>query len=46
MLRWELKGDSVRLRLVSGGDQAYSQSLQAGLSEWASEADETAFVDL
>ena len=42
----ELEGDSVRLKLVSGGDQAYLQSLQAGMSEWASEADETAFVDL
>ena len=41
----ELEGDSVRLRPVSGGDQADSQSLQAGLSEWASDVDETAFAD-
>ena len=41
-----LEGDSVRLRLLSGGDQAFAQSLQAGLSEWASDADETAFADL
>ncbi len=41
-----LEGDSVRLRLLSGGEQAYLQSLQAGLSEWASDADEAAFVDL
>ncbi|WP_158305714.1 AbrB/MazE/SpoVT family DNA-binding domain-containing protein [Parasynechococcus marenigrum] len=42
----ELEGAPVRLRLVSGGDQAYPQSLQSGLTEWASEADEAAFADL
>ena len=46
LVRWELQGDSVRLSLVSGGDHAYLQILQAGLSEWASDADETAFADL
>ena len=46
LVSWELEGDSVCLRLVSGGDQAFAQSLQAGLSEWASDADETAFADL
>ena len=46
LVSWELEGDSVRLRLLSGGDQAFAQSLQAGLSEWASEADEAAFADL
>ncbi|QNI90846.1 hypothetical protein SynBOUM118_00475 [Synechococcus sp. BOUM118] len=39
MVSLELEGDSVRLRLVSGGDQAYLQSLQAVLSEWSSDAD-------
>ena len=46
LVRWELEGDSVRLRFVSMGDQAFAQSLQAGLSEWASDADETAFAKL
>ena len=46
LVSWQLEGDSVRLRLLSGGDQSYLQSLQAGLSEWASEADEAAFADL
>ena len=46
LVSWELEGYSVRLRLVPGGDQAFAQSLQAGLSEWASDADETAFADL
>ena len=46
LVSWELVGDSVRLRLLSGGDQAFAQSLQSGLSEWASADDEAAFADL
>ena len=46
LVSWELEGDSLHLRLLSGGDQAFAQSLQAGLSEWASDTDETTFADL
>ena len=42
----ELEGDSVRLTFVPLADKTFSQSLQVGLSEWASDADETAFADL
>ena len=42
----ELEGDSVRLRFVQPVDQTCAQSLQAGLSEWASDADDTAFADM
>ena len=42
----ELEGDSVRLSFVPFVDQAFAQSLQVGLSEWASEADEAAFAEL
>ena len=46
LVGWELEGDSVRLRFVQPVDQTFAQSLQVGLSEWASDADETAFADL
>ena len=46
LVGWELEGDSVRLRFVQPVDQTFAQSLQAGLSEWASDADEAAFADL
>ena len=46
LVSWELEGDSVRLRLVPMTDQVFALGLQAGLSEWASDADEAAFADL
>ena len=46
LVGWGLEGDSVRLRFVQPVDQTFAQSLQAGLSEWASDADETAFADM
>ena len=46
LVSWELEDDSLRRTFVPSVDQTFAQSLQAGLSEWASEADETAFVEL
>ena len=43
---WEFEGDSVQLTFVPLVDQIFERSLQAGLSEWASDADETAGSDL
>ena len=45
-LSWELENQSVRLRVVSPLDLAYLRGVEAGLSEWASEADEEAFAGL
>ena len=46
LVSWDLEGDSVRLTFVPLVDQTFTRSLQAGLSEWACDADETAFADL
>ena len=46
LVSWEVESDSVRLRLLPVGDQSFAQSLQAGMPEWASDADETAFAEL
>ena len=47
VLSWELDDDqSVRLRVVTPIDLVYLRGVEASLSEWASEADETAFAGL
>ena len=46
VLSWELDDQSVRLRVVSPVDLNYLRGVEASLSEWASEADEAAFVGL
>ena len=46
LVSWELEDESVRLRVVSAIDQVYLRGLQAGLTEWSSDADEEAFADL
>ena len=43
---WKLEGDSVRFTFVPLVDRTFERILQAGLSEWASDADETAFAGL
>ena len=45
-LSWEIEEGSARVRAVSPLDLAYLQSLQAGLQEWSSTADDDAFSDL
>ena len=46
LVSWELEDESVRLRVVSPIDLDYLRGVQAGLTEWGSEADEAAFADL
>ena len=46
LVSWELDDESVRLRVVPTIDHVYLTSVQAGLTEWGSEADEEAFADL
>jgi len=46
VVSWELEDESVRLRVVPSIDQAYLRGVQAGLTEWSSDADEEAFADL
>jgi len=46
VLSWELDGQSVRLRVVAPVDLDYLRGVEAGLSEWASDADEAAFAGL
>ena len=46
LVSWELEHESVRLRVVPAVDQAYLRGVQAGLTEWGSDADEEAFADL
>ena len=46
LVSWELEHESVRLRVVPAVDQAYLRGVQAGLTEWGSDADEEAFSDL
>ena len=46
VLSWELDDQSVRLRVVSPVDLDYLREVESGLSEWASDADEVAFVGL
>ena len=46
LVSWELEDESVRLRVVSAIDQVYLRGVQAGLTEWSSDADEEAFADL
>ncbi len=42
----ELKGESVRLLVVSPLDLGYLRGVQAGLTEWGSDEDDVAFADL
>ena len=44
VLSWELDDQSVRLRVVSPVDLDELRGVEASLSEWASDADETAFA--
>ena len=46
LVSWELERDSVLLKLAPLVDQALVRSVQAGLSEWSSDADEEAFAHL
>ena len=46
LVSWELEDESVRLRVLSAIDQVYLRGVQAGLTEWSSDADEEAFADL
>lgn len=46
LLNWELEKESVRLKVWLAVNQAYLRGMQAGLTEWGSDADEEAFVDL
>lgn len=45
-VEYEIAGDDVRLRKLSGSDDEYLRSLQASLSEWNSSEDAAAFDDL
>ena len=46
LVSWDLDEESVRLRVVPAIDHVYLTGVQAGLTEWDSEADEEAFADL
>ena len=46
LVSWELEGESVRLRVVSPLDLNDLRGVQAGLTEWGSDEDESAFADL
>jgi antitoxin PrlF len=46
MLRFETLGGQVLLRRATPLDLAYLEGVEAGLSEWESEADEEAYRDL
>ena len=46
MVGFEIEGNDVRLRRATPLDLAFSQALEATLSEWSSKADELAFKDL
>ena len=46
LVSWELDKESVRLRVVPAIDHGYLKGVQAGLTEWGSEADEEAFAGL
>ena len=46
LVSWELEDESVRLRLAPLNEQSLMRSVQAGLSDWSSDADEEAFADL
>ena len=46
VLSWELDDQSVRIRVVSPVDLDELRGVEATLSEWASDADETAFAEL
>ena len=46
LVSWELEGDSVRLRLLPAIDHDHLKSVDAGLTEWGSDADEENFADL
>ena len=46
MVGFEIEGNEVRLRRATPLDLAFSQALEATLSEWSSKADELAFKDL
>lgn len=45
-LAFDIDGDDIRLRKARPLDQAFTESLQGSLSEWASPADEDAYRDL
>ena len=46
VVSWEREDESVRLRVVPSIDQVYLRGVQAGLTEWSSDADVEAFADL
>ena len=46
VVSWELEDESGRLRVVPSIDQVYLRGVQAGLTEWSSDADVEAFADL
>ena len=43
---FDIDGDQVHLRKARTVDMAFTQSLEATLTEWTSEADEEAYGDL
>ena len=43
---FDIDGDQVQLRKARSLDMAFTQSLEATLTEWTSEADEEAYGDL
>ena len=46
VLGWELDEQSVRIRLVSSIGLNHLRGVEAGLSEWSTDADEAAFAGL
>lgn len=45
-IAFDIEGDNVYLRKARPMDLAFARSLEATLTEWASEADEEAYRDL
>ena len=45
LVSWELESDSVRLRVLPAMDHDDLKGVEAGLTEWGTEADEEAFSD-
>ena len=46
LLGWELDKQSVRILVVSSVDLNHLRGVEAGLSEWSTDADEAAFAGL
>ena len=46
LLGWELDKQSVRIGVVSSVDLNHLRGVEAGLSEWSTDADEAAFACL